>query len=288
MAQDALAKTGNACARWRQWLAPWTRRRVIAALAASAPALARTQAPAAQERIGIVLLHGIGATGASMEPLAARWRAQGWQVVTPDLPYGGPAAFSRPVAEGERVVREALQRLRREGAQKLVLAGFSIGGFFAAHVASRERVDALVAIAPNGGADMKRLEDEVARARQLIAQGRGDQPTPMKDAAVVGTERYDLPGAVPSAWLTWFDPAGTMNWQRVWRALPSGVPVFLVVPTRDLENLRRVKQALWEGLPPHPGHRLYEPRSDHLGAPLASADEAVRWLRQTLQAAAAR
>jgi pimeloyl-ACP methyl ester carboxylesterase len=239
-----------------------------------------------KQRLGIVLLHGIGATGAAMEPLAARWRAQGWTVSTPDLPYGGNAAFSRPVAEAERIVREQLHRLRREGAQKVVLAGFSIGGFFAAHMAGREPVDALVAIAPNGGADMKQLQDEVARARQLVAQGRGDQPTTMKDGAVVGDDRYDLPGAVPSAWLTWFDPAGAMNWRRVWQALRPGVPVFLVVPTRDLANLRKVKRELWEGLPRDPRHQLYEPRSDHLGAPLASADESIRWIRATVEAAA--
>ena len=276
--------TGKLRARLGAWLAGWSRRRVLVALAAG-PAVAAA-GPGKAPRVGIVLLHGIGATGASLDGLAARWRAQGWDVVAPDLPYGGPAAFSRPVAEGERVVREALQALRRRGADKLVLAGFSLGGFFAAHVAARERVDALVAIAPNGGADMKKLDDEVARARQLVAAGRGDQPTVMKDADVVGPARYDLPAAVPSAWLTWFDPAGAMNWQRVWQALPAGLPVFLVVPTRDLANLRKVKAALWAGLPPHPAHRLYEPRSDHLGAPMASADEAASWLRQVLGAAA--
>lgn len=245
----------------------------------------RAEAPpeGPRAKVGIVLLHGIGAGGSSMEPLAARLRERGWAVSTPDLPYGGPASFSRPVADAERIVRDELQRLRREGAQKVVLAGFSLGGFFAARVAGLEPVDALVAIAPNGGADMKQLADEVDRARELVRQGRGDQPTLMKDAAVVGTERYDLPGAVPSAWLTWFDPAGAMNWRGVWRALKPGVPVLLVVPTRDLANLRAVKDELWDGLPKHPRNRLHEPRSDHLGAPLASADEAIRWIRDTVE-----
>ena len=247
---------------------------------------ARAQA-GPKPQVGIVLLHGIGATGASMEPLAARWRAAGWRVATPDLPYGGPAAFSRPVGEADRIVRRELQRLRSEGAQKLVLAGFSLGGFFAARIAGREPVDALVAIAPNGGADMKKLDDELQRARQLIAQGRGDQPTPMQDAAVVGDERYELPAAVPSAYVTWFDPQGEMNWRRVWQGLKPGMPVLLVVPTRDLANLRAVKRELWQGLPPHPANRLYEPRSDHLGAPMAAADESVRWIRATVEAGAA-
>lgn len=262
----------------RRWLCGW-----LAAALAGAHA---QPAPGAADRVGIVLLHGIGATGAAMEPLAAQLRAQGWAVRTPDMPYGGPAAFSKPVAAAEAIVRQELQTLRAAGARRLVVAGFSLGGFFAAHMAGRETVDALVSIAPNGGADMKQLQDELVRARQLVAQGRGEAPTTMQDADVVGSARYPLPNAVPSAWITWFDPQGVMNWQGVWRRLRPGTPVFLVVPTRDLANLRRIKKPLWKGLPPHPANRLYEPRSDHLGASAASAREAVRWLRSTLAAPA--
>ncbi|HYF20969.1 MAG TPA: alpha/beta fold hydrolase [Ramlibacter sp.] len=256
---------------------------LLASLGLARPGAAQAAAGPNAGRVGIVLLHGIGATGASMEPLAARLRQAGWRVATPDLPYGGPRAFSEPVEAAERTVLAELERLRREGATRLVLAGFSLGGFFAAHMAGRTPVDALVSIAPNGGSDMKPLMDEVARARQLVAQGRGAQPTLMKDAAVVGDERYDLPHATPAAYITWFDHAGAMNWRGVWSRLRPGTPVFLVVPTRDLANLRKVKRELWQGLPRHPANRLYEPRADHLGASMASADEAVKWVREVVE-----
>jgi pimeloyl-ACP methyl ester carboxylesterase len=239
--------------------------------------------PAAPSRTGIVLLHGIGGDGNSMKELAGHLRTAGFRVATPDLPFGGPAAFSQPVDAGVRTVQGELERLRREGATRLVLAGFSLGGFFAALVAGRTPVDALVAIAPNGGSDMKPLDDEVARAKQLIAQGRGQQPTLMKDSDVVSPARWDLPAATPAAYVTWFERDGVMNWRRVWSALRPGMPVLLVVPTRDLANLRKVKRETWEMLPPNPANRLYEPRSDHVGAPMASAAEMVRWLRDTLE-----
>ena len=234
-------------------------------------------------RVGIVLLHGIGATGAAMEPLAARWRQNGWTVSTPDLPYGGNAAFSRDVAAAEAIVQAELEKLRKSGAERLVMAGFSIGGFFAAHMAGRAQVDALVSIAPNGGADMKKLDDQLARARELIAQGRGSQPTLLYDAAVVGSERYELPAATPAAYVSWYDPNGAMNWRAVWQRLRPGTPVFLVVPTKDLANLRKVKRELWEGLPAHRANKLYEPRADHLGASMASADAAAAWLKETVE-----
>jgi hypothetical protein len=165
-----------------------------------------------------------------------------------------------------------------------VLAGFSKGGFFAAHMAGRTQVDALVSIAPNGGSDMKKVDDQLARARELIARGRGQERALLYDAAVVGSERYELPNATPAAYVSWYDPAGVMNWRGVWQRLRPGTPVFLVVPTKDLANLRKVKRELWEGLPRHPANRLYEPRADHLGAPMASADAAAAWLRETVEA----
>jgi len=262
-------------------------RRGLAALLLSSlfgPATAQPAPAASQTRVGIVLLHGIGATGASMEPLAERWRQNGWTVSTPDLPYGGSAAFSRDVATAEAIVLGELEKLRRGGAERLVLAGFSIGGFFAAHMAGRAQVDALVSIAPNGGSDMKKLDDQLARARELIAQGRGQQPTLLYDGAVVGKDRYELPAATPAAYVSWYDPQGAMNWRGVWGRLRPGTPVFLVVPTKDLANLRKVKRELWEGLPPHRAHRLFEPRVDHLGAPMASAEAAATWLKETVAA----
>lgn len=267
-------------------------RRALAALllgAGATRASGPTFAPPGPEaaRVGIVVMHGIGAPAASMEALAQRFRQAGWRVTNLDLPFGA-ANFSEPVQAGERTVLAAIEQLRRDGAQRIVLAGFSLGGLFAAHMAGRTQVDALVAIAPNGGSDMKQLDDQLALARELIAKGRGQEPTTLQNADVVSPARYPLEGAVPSAYVTWFDPAGVMNWARVWRGLRPGTPVLLVVPTRDLANLRKIKRELWEGLPPHPSNRLYEPRTDHLGAPMASAEEAVRWIRETVEAGLAR
>lgn len=254
------------------------RRSLAAALALLDWPLQAAQAGPAGPDLGIVLLHGIGAAGASMEPLAARLRRPGWNVVMPDMPWSQAGAFAEPPAVAERRVQDALAQLRAAGAQRLVLAGFSLGGLFAAHMAAQVPVDALVAIAPNGGADMKRLDDQLARARELVAQGRGQEPTTLMDADVVGDGRTPLVGTRPAAYLAWYEPQGLMNWDGIWRRLPAGLPVLLVVPRRDLANLRERRDALWAGLPRHPRHRLLQPWSDHLGAPLASAAGVADWL----------
>ncbi|HZY18384.1 MAG TPA: alpha/beta fold hydrolase [Ramlibacter sp.] len=257
-------------------------------LAAGWPRAATSQPAGAGARVGIVLMHGIGGSAAAMASLADRLRQPGWSVANLDMPWSQAGAFAQPVEAAERQVLAALDKLRREGAERLVLAGFSLGGLFAAHMAGRARVDGLVAIAPNGGSDMKKLDDQLARARELIAQGRGNERTTLDDADVVSPARWPIQGTVPAAYVTWYDPQGTMNWGGIWSRLRPGTPVLLVVPTRDLANLRERKQQLWQGLPPHPGNRLYEPRTDHLGAPRASAEEAVEWIRDVVAAPAAR
>ena len=253
-------------------------------LLALAPTVAGAQA-APKPQVGVVVMHGSGSSAAGMVHIAERLRQPGWTVANIDMPWSGAGQFSEPVEAAERTVQAELERLRRRGADKLVLVGYSKGGLFAAHMAGKARVDALVAIAPNGGSDQKKLGDELAKARSLVAQGRGGQRTLLKDGDVVtGDVRYDLPAAIPSSYLTWFDPRGAMNFERIWRDLRPGTPVLLIVPTQDLANLVKIKQPLFDGLPPHPAHKLYEPETDHLCAVAASADEIVRWISQVVHA----
>jgi len=234
--------------------------------------------------VGIVVMHGSGSSSAGMSYLAERLRQPGWMVANIDMPWSSAGQFSEPVEAAEKKVLAELERLRSRGATRLVLVGYSKGGLFAAHIAGKVKVDALVAIAPNGGSDQKKLGDQLDKAKALVAQGRGQERTLLKDGDVVGGDiRYDLPGAVPASYLTWFDPQGAMNFERIWRDLRPGTPVLLIVPTKDLANLVKIKRPLYEGLPAHTANKLYEPDTDHLGAVSASEAEIVRWLSQLLQ-----
>lgn len=256
-------------------------RRVFTALLLSFVSGWSLAQPAGRPRVGVVVMHGAGSSSAGMAHLAQRLRQAGMDVANIDMPWSTEGQFSDPVEAAERRVLSELDRLRGRGADKLVLAGYSKGGLFAAHMAGKVQVDALVAIAPNGGSDQKKLDAELAKARKLVAQGKGQERTLLKDGDVVGGgQLYDLPRAVPASYLTWFAPDGAMNFERIWRDLRPGTPVLLVVPTQDLANLVSIKRPLFESLPPHPATRLHEPDTDHLGAVSASEVEIVRWITQ--------
>lgn len=247
---------------------------IAAALACAllAPALA-DKPPAA----GVVLLHGLGGSPRSMEPLARALREKGYAVSSPDMPWSAERLHDVPVAVAEQKVLAELQVLRAAGARKVFIAGFSKGGLFAAYMATRTRLDGLAAIAPNGGSNNALHAEGLAQARTLITEGNGEERV-MLDQYWPSADRTYPVSSVPSAYVTWFEPDGPMNAARIYGDQPPGMPVLLVVPTRDFENLRRAKNVIFGGLPPHPLHRLYEPQSHHGGAVEASAAEVVRWI----------
>lgn len=238
------------------------------------PALAQKPTDA-----GVVLLHGLGGSARSMEPLARALRAKGYAVSSPDMAWSAERLHDTPVAAAEQKVLAELQALRAMGARKVFLAGFSKGGLFAAYMATRTRLDGLAAIAPNGGSNNALHARGMAQARALIADGRGEERVMLEQYWPSADRTYPVI-SVPSAYVSWFDPDGPMNAVRIYGDQPPGMPVLLVVPTRDFENLRKAKNVIFGALPPHPLRQLYEPQSTHGGAVEASAAEVVRWIER--------
>jgi pimeloyl-ACP methyl ester carboxylesterase len=255
---------------------------LLAAVAAAAalPVRAQAQAPLQASEVGVLLLHGLNGSSMSMSTLSYELREKGHLVANPDMPWSAIRSHDVPVEAAERMALAEIADLRRKGARFVVVAGFSKGGLFAAYLAGRHPVDALVAMAPNGASNAKDLADELAQARALIEQGKGQERTMLNDYDVARRVKYPVP-AVPLAFVSWYDPEGAMNWQRIMGALKP-MPVLLVVPTRDLPNLLAMKSRVFADLPPHPMNRLYEPDSNHIGTVNASATEVVRWIGQVV------
>lgn len=254
-------------------------------MAAPAAPLAAQPSPG---RIGIVVMHGKGgAPGQHVAALAAGLEEQGYLVANLEMPWSGRRSYDTPVPAAESEVVAALEQLRTHGAQHLFVAGHSQGGLFALYFGGRHPVDGVIAIAPGGNvaaqAFRQKLGGSVARARELIAAGKGDERTEFLDfEGSRGTYRVSCTAA---SYLSWFDPDGAMNELAAVRSMDPQVPVLFIVPRGDYPPLQAAKQAMFAALPPHPLTRLYEPDSSHLGAPAASLGEIARW---TAQVAASR
>ena len=265
---------GSACSN-RLFLPPM----LVAMLSAAFP----PRAPARSRGIGIVVMHGKGgAPTKHVADLAASLEGKGYLVANLDMPWSGQRDYDADVAAAEKQVASALESLRAKGATKLFVVGHSQGGLFALYFGGKHPVDGIVAIAPgaNVGSPIfrEKLGAAVAQARQLVAEGKGDEKARLLDFE---SSRGTYPiAATPANYLAWFDPDGAMNQVIAMKNMNPKVPVLFIAPKGDYPGLQKIKQSMFDALPRHPLTRLYEPDATHLGAPSASLDEILRWTRE--------
>ena len=239
------------------------------------------------QQIGIVIMHGKGGSPAKhVSDLASALEAKGYLVANLEMPWSGKRAYDVPVSAAEEQVVAALTALRSKGANSVFVAGHSQGGIFTLHFAGKHAIDGGICMAPGGSVDSRvyreKLGDSVARAQQLVAEGKGSEKTSLNDyEGQKGT--YPLQ-TTPAAYLTWFDTEGAMNAHRAARALNPQTPMLWIVPKHERPNLRKISIPLFDALPKHAHTVLAEPNADHLGAPSASLDEIVRWIAEVVSA----
>ena len=230
--------------------------------------------------IGIVVMHGKGGAPTKfVADLASALEGQGFLVANLEMPWSGRRDYDVDVAAAEAEVESALSALRAKGAQKVFVAGHSQGGLFALYFGDKHVVDGIIAIAPGGNVASKLYQDKlgefVARARQRIADGKGQEKTQFADYE--GSRGTYPIVTTPAAYLSWFDPAGAMNQTAAVRGMNPAVPVLFIAPTHDYPGLLKVKQEMFDALPKNPHTKLYEPDSNHLNAPTASIKAIVEW-----------
>ena len=232
-------------------------------------------------KIGIVIMHGKGGSPTKhVFELASTLEEKGYLVANLEMPWSGNRGYDVDVSAAEKEVQSALQNLKSKGAQKLIVAGHSQGGVFALYFGSEHIVDGVIAIAPGGNVKsatfQEKLSGYVEKARRLIAEGKGAQKEKFSDFE--GARGVFPVTTTAGIYLTWFDPEGAMNQMRSIKHMKT--PVLYVAPTDDYPGLRNIKQTMFDALPTHPLNKLYEPNSNHTGAPSISRDEIMRWMSE--------
>lgn len=243
-------------------------------------AMAQPEAP----HIGIVLMHGKGASASSLEGLATPLAAKGLLVANLSMPWSAGRSYDVDTTAAMHEVEAALDGLRARGATRLFVAGHSQGGVFALSYGVRHAVDGIVAIAPGGNVGNEvfkdKLGDSLERARKLVAEGKGDErpgPGVLLDIDPgSGRSGYSV-NTTPAIYLSWFDPQGAMNEFGAVKRMNPATPVLFIAPTGDVPGLRQANPRIFALLPRNPHTRFYEPGATHTGAPQASAEEIARW-----------
>jgi 2-succinyl-6-hydroxy-2,4-cyclohexadiene-1-carboxylate synthase len=207
----------------------------------------------------VVLLHGFAGTGRLWDPVVARLDGERYRPLAPDLRGHGAAAARRPVSF-DAIVDDVL----RLAAHPFTLAGYSMGGRIALHVAlaAPERVRRLVLVATTAGIGdaaaraQRRAADEALAAEtergtiEAFADRWTAQPlfagTPPEAAAVW---RADILDNDPAALAAALRGVGTGSMEPLWGRLGElAMPATVLAGEHDAK-FRALGERLAAGLP---------------------------------------
>lgn len=241
----------------------------------------------AANQMGVVVLHGKQGNPdvEVVAPVITAMRSAGFLVDAPEMPWSGRRIYDATFSQALSEMDQAVDRLRKAGATKVVLAGMSMGGPAVFGYAATRKVDAVVAWAPahdpvnDPAMRTPRFLEAVARAQQLIASGKGDE---VESFPEINRDIFTV-SASPKVWLSYWDPDGSNSMPRNAQAFPSAIPVLIVVTSRD--PFPQDEGYLLRKTPPHPLSELLKLSVPHLQVPRAASEQTIAWLKK-VQAAA--
>lgn len=233
----------------------------------------------AEEKVGIVVLHGKGGSPAHLAPLVQELRAVGYLAVAPEMPWSRERAYDRSLTEAHAEIESAFARLGEQGATRFAIAGHSMGANAAmGYAATHPDMAAVVALAPGQLVESDNfrtfLGQDVARAKAMTAEGRGDVVDTFADRHLGATVTATTKARV---YASYFDPDGLAN---IPQTIPRiRVPLLWVVGTRDRLLMERGAAYAFDRLPSNPRHSYVEVSADHMATPDVARETVLDWLR---------
>lgn len=271
-------------------------RAFVALVAASAAALILVlfvfASPAgAQQRIGIVLMHGKqGIPLGTSNPrgavcgahLIAALRNAGYLVVAPEMCWSRRRDFDKPYPDCLAEIDPMIVQLKSQGATEIVVGGLSLGGNAAlAYGATHAGIQGIMVFGPADDPTRKSNRPEIsaslAHARQLMAQGQGDVKASFDDVNVnTGGAFPIMVNTTARIFLSFNDTDALTHISPNVARLTA--PLLWVAG--DGDQTQRSAAILFQMAPPNPLNRLVTVHSNHIGTPDAGTDAALAWLAE--------
>lgn len=248
---------------------------VIAALLAS-PALSQ----ATDKSCAVVLMHGKWGSpqhlthfGRRLEPLCT--------FNSIEMPWAKRRAYDQPYAVALDDISKAVNAFRVDGYKMVLLAGHSFGANAAlAYMATKGDADGVIALAPGHSPQYSYSQgigkDAVDKARDLVAQGKGDESVTMDDLNQGRRESIRMPAA--SLW-SYFDPNGLGHMPRTASEFKKPVPFLWVIGTGD-PLYRAGESFIYAKAPAHSMSRYLVVEAGHVNTPDVAVGQVVDWVRQ--------
>ncbi len=241
-------------------------------------------APGGQlQGLGIVYLHGkAGWPGAFNGGILSSLQDEGALIAQPEMPWSFHRRYDATYEQAMAEIDAAVGGLKAKGAWRIIVIGHSLGANAAIGYAARHPdLAGVVALSPGHLPEAGRMRsfvaDAVARAKSLIAGGKGNVSQTFPDMA------QGIPliaHATPIVYLSMFDPDGPAviphNAAAI-GAAPHPVPLLWVVGKLDPID-RRGPQYAFDAAAKNPKSKYIEVFAGHLTAPLVARKQVVEWI----------
>ncbi len=243
-----------------------------------APTPASTTTPTSkcdESEVGIVLMHGKWAGPPSIQGLTKALIAKGFNVITPVMPWGLKRLYDADYPTALSEIEASVEILRKKGAKRIIVAGQSFGANASiAYAASGREVDGVIAIAPGHCPDLDNFGASVAKARQMIAEGKAEETASFDDNP---QGQHRTISTTAKIYLSFFDPDGLGVMPKSAAAIPKPVPFLCVVGTHD-RIYRYGENYVFNKVPKHPRNKYLVVNADHASTPVVAASQIVEWI----------
>jgi esterase/lipase len=224
------------------------------------------------DKAGVVLLHGKDGRPANVAGLADALEKEGFAVITPEMPYSRYRQFDKSYEDCVPEIDNAVAILKKQGAKTIFIGGHSLGASVALYYGTKTTVDGILAIAPGGNTGQigERVQGDLARARKMVAEGKGDEVGVFDD---YNQGRRRTRRTTARIYISYQDPDGPAVIPKNAAALKPGTPLLWVVGTKDPMYLRGASFA-FDKAPPNPRNKYVVVEAGHMETPFDS--EAIR------------
>lgn len=229
--------------------------------------------------VGMVLLHG--KWGMPPGPLAGQFKDEGYQVVSPNMPWSRVRNYDVNYEKNIEDIHQEVQSLRKNGSKIIILGGHSFGAnAVLAYLSKYQDVDGAMLFAPGHVPERfyaRGLSSaSVDKARALLKDDQLDASFSFTD---FNQSRNREMSSTVAIYLSYFDPNSLANMPKSASAIPKPIPVLCVMSSAELALGR---DYIFSKLPPHPLSRYIETLASHIQAPDATSGEALTFVKTLL------
>jgi esterase/lipase len=231
----------------------------------------------AADRLGVVLMHGKGASPTQLNEMAAALTAEGHVVDGPEMCWSRRRMYDRVYPDCLTDADAAAGRLKAGGATAVVVAGMSLGGNAAlAYGARREGLKGVIALAPAPPFEFISRQPDIAKslreAHIQIAAGRGDQAAAFADVSLGRTFEVETTANI---YVSFFGE----NTSGIMPDNAAGLKAPLLIVSGINDPSQRSIPYVFARAPATRVNWHVTVPSDHLNTPAAAREIVLVWLK---------